>query len=244
MGCDIHCAWEFKSPDGWQTLDDWEYRSEDSYGSPMGELIGDRNYGMFAVMAGVRNGVGFAGCDMGDALEPIAEPRGIPHDANQHIHAWVDDWGADGHSASYLTLKDLLDYDQSRTVKVRGVVSISVYVEWCRWGRSQNEAPKSYCGGVSGQKVRTLTPAMADVEVYAARKTIDQTLDRWAIETRLVKDLEADNHSSTYVGVEWTETYGHQMGELWSKAAPEMLRVAREKGVSHDDVRLVFFFDN
>src|SRR5215469_11787636 len=36
-------------------------------------LYGWRNYDLFAILAGVRNGSGFGGCDTGDPVVPIAE---------------------------------------------------------------------------------------------------------------------------------------------------------------------------
>lgn len=40
----------------------------------------DRHYQLFAVLAGVRNGHGFARVRTGEAVKPIAEPRGLPKD--------------------------------------------------------------------------------------------------------------------------------------------------------------------
>src|SRR5438105_2721170 len=40
----------------------------------------DRHYQLFAVLAGVRNGRGFAGVPYGEAVRPIRQPRGLPAD--------------------------------------------------------------------------------------------------------------------------------------------------------------------
>lgn len=262
MGCDIHCAWEYKRPDQmeglpgkWVSLDEWgdPWGDDEGIQSPKDEIVSWRNYGMFAVMANVRNGYGFAGVDTGDELQPIAMPRGCPADADYRIIQWVKDWAPDGHSHSYLTLKDILDYDQTRTVKARGVVGMKTYHNWCRWRRDEGKGPSGHSGGVWGPNVRTLTPDEADAELDALRRTIDPELSRPGHELeRLVEQkLEAkgcylgDHRASdTYVAIEWTETYGQQMGQLWSEAVPKMLKVCRDRRVSSDDVRLVFFFDN
>lgn len=47
-----------------------------------GKPFDNRNYDLFAALADVRNGVGFAGVKTGKAIEPIAMPRGIPDDAD------------------------------------------------------------------------------------------------------------------------------------------------------------------
>ena len=39
-----------------------------------------RHYQLFAALAGVRNGFGFAGCVTGEPVEPIAKGRGLPED--------------------------------------------------------------------------------------------------------------------------------------------------------------------
>jgi len=41
--------------------------------------FGDRDYTLFAILAGVRNGFGFAGCYRHEPLVPIAEGRGLPY---------------------------------------------------------------------------------------------------------------------------------------------------------------------
>lgn len=44
-----------------------------------------RNYNLFAILADVHNGYGFAGCDTGDPFVPIAPPRGLPDDVTQEV---------------------------------------------------------------------------------------------------------------------------------------------------------------
>lgn len=88
----------------------------------------DRHYQLFAVLAGVRNGHGFAGVPTGEAVTPIAEPRGLPDDfaiedeahplatlehMNPLSRKWHEDdeklevWMGD-HSHSWLTGKEIL----------------------------------------------------------------------------------------------------------------------------------------
>lgn len=49
-----------------------------------------RNYRTFAVLAGVRNGYGFAGFDKGDPITPTSQPRGLPDDLSQGLRAPPD----------------------------------------------------------------------------------------------------------------------------------------------------------
>lgn len=66
MGTDIHGVFQRRVPQtgAWEDI---PHRYE------MG-----RHYQLFAVLAGVRNGTGFAGVVTGEAVKPISEPRGYP----------------------------------------------------------------------------------------------------------------------------------------------------------------------
>ncbi len=94
MGCDIHGFVEIKRNDKWKLSDV--------------EIPEDRSYDTFAILAGVRNYV--------NAI-PISEPKGLPEDLSeesknddniQHLEYWQE---GDGHSFSWLTLKEILDYN-------------------------------------------------------------------------------------------------------------------------------------
>ena len=66
MGTDIHAVVQHKVKGKWVTY---------AEGYP------HRRYDVFAVMANVRNGRGFAGCILNDGLKVISEPKGLPEDA-------------------------------------------------------------------------------------------------------------------------------------------------------------------
>ena len=107
MGCDIHLHVEQRSADG-----TW---------APLPHSYSTRNYRLFAALAGVRNGTGFAGCDLGDPIEPIAAPRGLPADVSDEVQAESDEWDIDGHTHSWLTAGELLAHDWDMTVVNRGL---------------------------------------------------------------------------------------------------------------------------
>jgi hypothetical protein len=96
MGCDIHLFVEVRSE---RTKSGWELAEDDS---KYGDWGVGRNYLLFARLAGVR---AYANPD----VLPIAEPRGLPDDANAHVRRYMDpsDRGADLHSRSYFTLNEL-----------------------------------------------------------------------------------------------------------------------------------------
>lgn len=76
-----------------------------------------RNYNLFAILADVRNGRGFAGSYTGEGFNPIAEPKGIPNDLSPEVTESFHYWEGDGHSHSWFTLQDLLDYDWDQNTK-------------------------------------------------------------------------------------------------------------------------------
>lgn len=96
MGCDIHAVVEarvcpFDSDYyTWKVLEDIVYIN--------------RNYSLFTFLAGVR--------DTGE-IDPISEPKGIPlnkygeDDISPMFKAYIKSWGVDGHSHSWLSLKEM-----------------------------------------------------------------------------------------------------------------------------------------
>lgn len=106
MGCDIHSFTEKRNKENnkWELVEnsnpfDW------------------RNYSVFAFLADVRNY---------DHCEPISQPKGLPNDS-EFLNTETDDgWGGvetekkrieemDYHSKSFLTLKELLEFDYDKT---------------------------------------------------------------------------------------------------------------------------------
>lgn len=109
MGCDIHSRAELKCGDEWETVTEalwpsaWFKHDEPvSFHNVPYEVqpFRDRNYGLFGVLAGVRNYSG---------LTPLAEPRGVPEDAGDGWKAYVAEWSGDLHSMSWFTHAELLD---------------------------------------------------------------------------------------------------------------------------------------
>lgn len=175
MGTDIHGVF--------QAFDNGQWRDvESSYGQ-------DRHYQLFAVLAGVRNGYGFAGVPTGEPVTPIAQPRGLPVDFPMHgdSHpiaelAHMDPsrrkWHHDGdalevwmgdHSHSWLTGEEMLAWRPPTVTKV-GILSREEYGAWTKQG-----APREYCGGVSGGGVKVIndnavemseTPTWTHVRVH------------------------------------------------------------------------------
>lgn len=100
MGCDIHSYAEQQDARGeWHQIPDvspFDWRSYSVYGF----LADVRNYSM---------------------VTPLAEPRGIPVDTSREVRSEYEDWGVDGHSASWLSLDELAGFDYDQTLEDRRV---------------------------------------------------------------------------------------------------------------------------
>lgn len=237
MGCDIHCYAEKRDANGkWALVGAFD-RQEPEEGESSGWLsggtfYGGRNYNLFSILADVRNGRGFAGVKTGEGYEPISAPRGIPEDACAEIKQVVEQWGADGHSHSHHTLRQLLDYDWTQKTNLQGWCDAVQWSEWSRWARGQGQGPKEYCGGVSGGRVKHVDAAEMDALLQPVAKIYGKEREEFA-----------KQHSHVYALAQWTESYSTSASEFLSDVIPRMLALAGGTA-GLDDVRLVFFFDN
>lgn len=106
MGCDIHIFLERKNQDNcWVDSMIYEHDRYENGFQPLSEM--PRNYTLFATLAGVRG------------YDPIVYPKGIPEDCSQEYKKLCDDWGSDGHSHSYFTLRELLNAEQKCKIEDR-----------------------------------------------------------------------------------------------------------------------------
>lgn len=127
---------------------------------------GSRNYALFAMLAGVRNGYD---------IRLVAEPRGLPADMSPELCRLADEaaqeqmtsverdtqyerlratygagWLGD-HSYSWLTLAELLGYDWEQTAQYDGVITLYALKAWRAAGTN---GPSSWCGSAGGGGIR------------------------------------------------------------------------------------------
>jgi hypothetical protein len=148
MGCDIHSHSEKLDGGRWLHLDD--------------DVFSDRNYGLFGWLADVRNY---------SALTPIAADRGFPADASAEAAKHYDDWSGDAHSASWVSVADLLavDYDQAiedrRTTKQLGPNSWTGGAT-CEPGEGQKQTLREFLGEGYFADLKRLQDAGAERVVF------------------------------------------------------------------------------
>ena len=182
----------------------------------------DRNYTLFAILAGVRNGYGFAGRYRHEPLQPIAEGRGIPEFIsvveerteelyNKWYGRWDDEeefgcWLGD-HSYTHMTVDEILEWKGwSKHLSQGGVVSVEHYEETVAKGKE----PESWCGGISGGGVVTV----AEDEYKSGAK-------------------------ATHVKCFWKSE--QSLGQMYDWFLKEIGRIKNEYG---EDVYLVIGFDS
>jgi hypothetical protein len=241
MGCDIHTmaeiGHEYDGKTHWSAITypvfDHPYFNADKpvagFNHPYTtEPYDERNYRLFAFLADVRNGRGFAGVDTGNRVTPIAEPRGVPDDASDEWKKEVEQWGQDFHSASWFTLAELKAADWDQKTIERGIIDEKAYLEIKATGFSST--PTSYSGGVWGPGLLVVSPA----------------------------DYEAGTRGegSTFVTWEWEETMRSNAESFLSGTIPGLERNAPRIGehpghgaqdtrpLDEARIRMVFAFDN
>lgn len=134
MGTDIHLHVERRVGGVWRAV----LKPIGKYGEPRWDKAENRDYFVFAILAGVRNNHEFV---------PIALPRGLPEDLSRELR---DDgeWQF-YHTHSWLTLAEIRDYDWSRVATISGIVPLLAYAQW----RANNgRSPLTWCRSVSGGK--------------------------------------------------------------------------------------------
>lgn len=240
MGCDIHFYVEKKVDGKWVTADTW-YDDEDTPGYKSlyqwgpglkrlaGPLYSSRNYDLFAMLANVRNGSGFAGVDTGNGFIPIHEPRGVPDDACPEVVKANEYWDSDGHSHSWATVKELMEYDWTRTTKKRGWVSPKEFAGYYLSGR-----PKAWSGGVSGDSVQHISN-----EEMLERISPDGKKFTWKDYHHIEDEGPFNLKVNYYTQVEWEVHYYEPAKEFLSEVLPQLWRMG-----SPEDVRIVYWFDN
>lgn len=214
MGCDIHLYVEKKNSQGqWEILRDVKDEKE------LYQPYHSRNYDLFAILAGVRGYLNY--------IEP---PKGVPDNASPEYKKMVEDWDCDGHSHSYFTVRELLDYDWTQIATHQGYIEIEVWQKWDSYGRKYGEEPDEWCGGFYSPNSTIISMENAE-KLFKNANTFDER-----------KEIASKN-KKTYVASEWEIKYSKCCNEFLSETLTELLKLSN--GTQHlDDVRIVFFFDN
>jgi hypothetical protein len=113
MGCDIHMYVERKVGGVWQQVSEeegvrhpyWQESMNEESKKHFERKCWDpgRNYALFGLLAGIRSTI----------FSPFIMPRGIPEDLSEGVAAIWKEWDGDGHTPSFLTLPELLSFQDT-----------------------------------------------------------------------------------------------------------------------------------
>lgn len=132
MGCDIHICIEVKNNDGeWRNYDNFRHNPYYVEGDECEEeiiqipIFTDRDYLLFSRLCGVRehsifDAIAISTLDENIQLqktEKVSDVKGVPSDCSVVTKQIIDKWGSDGHSHSFLTLKEIKDYINKKSSK-------------------------------------------------------------------------------------------------------------------------------
>lgn len=194
----------------------------------------NRDYTLFAILAGIRNGFGVAGHYRHEPLEPITQGRGLPfgltvqdETCEELYNPWYGtEWGdpddeefgcwMGDHSYTYMTCKEILEWKGWDLYLLRGgVVDVEHYKETIQKGLN----PDHWCGGISGQEVNVVS--QEDYLIESGFMDVDE------------------KHSATHVQCTWQDD--QSLRESKQSFLKEVERISNEYG---EDTYLVLGFDS
>lgn len=170
MGTDIHLFVHVKQADG-----SWVYAPD---AIPEGARAEARNYPLFAILADVRNGFGFAGSATHDPVDPLFAGRGLPPDFA------VDDYVGE-HSFTYATAAELYAVPWDLPYHMMGYIRADDYAEFKASGRPSRYYADIWCPDIlklTEEDFRHYTADTTDVYVHidwTATPIADCTFRRW-----------------------------------------------------------------
>lgn len=242
MGTDIHMCMEVRIDDTWKkcincfrdTRFDIGNVGKDQYDQRLytSRLDIDRNYHLFAILADVRNGTGFAGCKTtAKQFNCISKPRGYPDDM-----AWEreDDFPhkhhvlSFQHTPSWLTLEEIEKFDWDQTYTEYGCITLKQYKKMIE----TNTNPDTWASDVGGYSFTKIGQKKANalIEYNAGLETPD-TWDKIYVMTEFIKPETYRDVCSQFLGF-----IKHQVRPLLSRSNGQV--------IPDEDVRLVFDFDS
>lgn len=232
MGTDIHSIAQVRHNNSWNTV-------------AIG-IIGDlRSYNMFAMLADVRNGRGFAGVKTSDRFPVIHEPRGLPEDLQADndkvpvdVGRLVTAWDWDGHEVQ-------VDSEKARRVRYLSEDDQSMWLgehshSWCTLAELQ-----AFADNIAS-KTETHLAGVVTRKQYDDFKTNGTPYDGWCGMVYgpgiVVQDENALTPEATHVHTRWPVNAA-EASQLPNLIAA-LQKLATQTGVGADDLRFVFGFDS
>lgn len=227
MGCDIHVTVQKRVNGAWVDGQDWT--NESGWPRPAGgELFGDRNYALFAILANVR----------GEVENPLAAGRGLPSEISQQMAEFHEG----NHSATHFTVAEVMAYDWQQELPRSGWVDPAEFGRWKTRGH-----PENWRGSVGGGGVRHIGAEEMErvIRASAPEKSVTYPFHHiiWASRDEDTRGwlgrIEALVGGSPYCHVFWNRPFWTQGGDLFAEGLPRAWALG-----TPEDVRFVISFDN
>lgn len=239
MGCDVHFFVEKRVEGKWVSADKWTIDQDDEPPTPRVQwsdsFYSDRNYNLFAILADVRNGRGFAGVKTGEGFNPISPARGLPDDVSADVGMEAMRWAGDGHSHTFMTVQELLDYDWTQTTNLEGDMCAMEFERWERYDRSKGNGPDSYAGAITGRDLVRIDEDKLR-EMLAKKKA---ELEKNNVRGPAWKEAMDAEFGKCITRSSWEIPYYKCASNFLAECLPRLLRLGKPA-----DVRIVCWFDN
>ena len=236
MGTDIHLGVERRTGSEWLPVDRADVFPivdfEDLYSDPKDydkiNAYWDinpeaRDYDTFALLAGVRNGVGFAGIKRCDPVTPCFADRGVPKDTSFPLKN--DCWLGGDHSFTFFTYKEALEkVPWTKETVMYGKVPLDHYREWKTGSRTY---PRTWCGDGS-------------MEIISEEQAMVRITDGEVPERE--DDRPYGLYTGPYVDAQWTMRPTADVPFRRWLMSEQMQRLAAEHGA--ENVRILVSFDS
>lgn len=236
MGCDIHLFVEKRVNGNWEAVkgrSSWyDYcikkgiKTETEEFCYVGWLYDGRNYELFSLLAGVRNGVdGWRNePKTGREIKPI-NIKGYPFDSSSIVKEYMED-DCDLHSFNWATLKELQEIDWNEEQRMACLVDPESYLVYKKDGM-----PDSWCGGSSAYLVSN-----EDMDKYINGEDVIGIKNGNQKEVLNISDNRfVQTLLDFYTPLSNLCDFRKEIGKL------EMLL---DENTTNEDIRIVFAFDN
>lgn len=195
----------------------------------------NRNYDKFAILADVRNGVGFAGVETGRGFEPMSNYRGFPEDVDEEYKEEYSDWT---HSHTWIDLNDIKNYNWDRMTIKSGVITLEQYKKLRDpFSKHNTKTPETWSGGVGGGNNITISMEEAD-----------KVLNGQLTELTRINEYFREEESETKHISEWTINVQYKWyityKEWFKSLFKDWIEPIKELGKKYEDVRIVMSFDS
>ena len=217
MGTDIHYRFEAKvKPEEGQLATPQDISPWKTIET---EYEGWRQYLLFAVLAGVRNGFGFGGTYRHEPLVPIAEGRGIPPDVIDND----DGWEFGDHSRTWVLGSEIIEWSKTDRMLIHcGVITREAFQSW------DGKEPDRYSGGMWGGDTRTIDDPIS-------AKNVGCVLEEVPTETGLAV-VEQETVPWTHIRVWWVKPINESISSF--------LDIIRKLMEEHGEIRMIMGFDS